>query len=316
MQLNNKDGVVLEEKGAPVKRKLRWGPPGWPWELELLALVFVIISIVVPYYLQFKEAPESGQTMSVLAQAERQQQQQQQQQQSARWRDLEEFFWAIVIVGLYIAHLAIAAAGTDYMSTPFTHLFSPLVFSMITYFRLFEITRKAPAGSSIVSGSPLEIACWVLGILVITFMVARIRMARYMLNFKNVDWEIASPTKLDNTYLQLIAFIRPLIYPPRLYRACAKGILIEGWFYAMPIAFDAVQGIDAVQGAGFASSGYCLATSSRSLLRIQVADKSEPILISPRDRAAFLHYCEQRLATKRAVQRPPETRPGTAAGKA
>ena len=293
-----------------MKRKQRWGPPGWPWELELLAFIFVVISIAVPYYLQIQETPAEEQHMSVLAQAERQLQQQRAKQ--ASWRDLQEFFWAIVIVGLYIAHIAIAAMGSDYMSTPFTHLFSPLIFSMITYFRLFSLQHT---GSAIISGSPLEIVLWIIGVLAITFMVARIRMARYLLNFKNVEWEVSSPTQMDKTYLQLIAYLRPLIYPPRMYRACDKGILIEGWFYAMPVAFDSIQGMDTVRGAAFASSGYCLATSANALLRIQVADKSEPILISPRDHLNFLHYCENHLAIRRVAQRP-ETRGGATSASA
>ncbi|HOW97906.1 MAG TPA: hypothetical protein P5567_00715 [Kiritimatiellia bacterium] len=288
-----------------MKKRTRWGPPGWPWELELLALVFVVTAIVVPYYLQ-AQTTESPQ-LSILAQAE-----QAQASQRGSWQDLQEFIWAVIIVGLYLAHLVVASSSIDYMSTPFTHLFSPLLFSMITYYRLYTLVKDSPTATAIVSGSPLEIALWVLGVLVITFMVARIRMARYMLNFKHVDWDLTTPTLFDRSFWELAVYLRPLIYPPRLYRACPNGILIEGWVYAMPIPFETIHSVDAVQGAGFLSSGYCLATSAKSLVRLQISEKAEPLLISPKDRAEFVRYCEQRLSTTRLIKIPSETRHGAA----
>jgi len=288
-----------------VTEKIHWGPPGWPWELELLALVFVITAIVAPYYLQAQATDTS--TLSILAQAE------QAGRQQGSWQDMQSFIWAVVIVGMYLAHLVIASSGIDYMSTPFTHLFSPLVFSMITYYRLFVMGKAAPA-TALVSGSPVEIILWILGVLVITFMVARIRMARYLLKFKHVEWELTTPTLFDKTFWELALYVRPLIYTPRLYRACPSGILIEGWTYAMPIPFERVHSVDAVQGAGFLSSGYCLATSVKSLVRLQISEKAEPILISPKGRAEFVRYCEQRLGTTRLIKIQSDTRHGTAPG--
>lgn len=288
-----------------MKDKRRWGPPGWPWELELLALVFVITAIAVPYYLHYMQAPEP-QELSLLAQA-----QAEARPQTATWEDLEGFFWAIIIVGLYLAHLAMGSSSIDFMSTPFTHLFAPLVFSIITYYRLHTLTKGSTLATAIVSGSPVEIFIWVSGVLVITYLVARIRMARLMLNFRDIDWEFTTPGLFDRSYAELTLQIRPLIYPPRVYRVCEKGIVIEGWFYAMPIPFDSITAIDAVQGGAFISSGYCLATSLRSLVRIQLAERPEPILISPKDRTTFLQFCQPRVAArKRPSTRPGETRSG------
>lgn len=297
-----------------MKQKQRWGPPGWPWELELLALVFVITAIAVPYYLQMMQPVETGE-MSLLAQA-----QVIKRQNVSSWEDLEGFFWALVIVGLYLAHLATGGASIDFMSTPFTHLFAPLVFSLITYYRLFQINKGGPATANIVTGSPMEIFIWISGVLIITYLVARIRMARLMLSFRDVEWQVTTPSLMDRTYGQLVLQVRPLIYPPRMLRACENGILVEGWFYAMPISFDTLNAIDAVQGAVFASQGYCLATSLRSLVRMQVAERTEPILISPRDRNAFVRYCQQQLALRappvslRSSETGRGTRPGTTRG--
>ncbi|MFH0952725.1 MAG: hypothetical protein V1873_00165 [Verrucomicrobiota bacterium] len=286
--------------------KRRWGPPGWPWELELLALVFVVTAIGVPYYLDSMRTAEPSQ-LSLMARAEMTQ-----SEQMTTWKDLEGFFWGVVIVGLYLAHLAMAGASLDFMSTPFTHLFSPLVFSMITYYRLFTLTADLNLTTSIVSGSAVEIIVWILGIMVITFLVARIRMARLMLTFRNIDWDLSMPALFDATYAELLIQIRPLIYPPRIFRTCEQGILIEGMFYAMPIPFESVQAVDAVAGAGLTSSGYCLATSLRSMVRIQLAEKTEPILISPKDQNAFVRYCQQHIVRKTPPTRTGETRAGAA----
>ena len=293
-----------------MKQKRRWGPPGWPWELELLALVFVITAIAVPYYLQYMQ-PVEPTNMSLLAEA-----QVLRRQGASTWEDLEGFFWALVIVGLYLAHLAMGGASIDFMSTPFTHLFAPLVFSLITYYRLLMVNRDGPLDASIVTGSPVELIIWIAGVLVITYLVARIRMARLMLSFRDVNWQVSTPSLFDKSYSELVLQIRPRLYPPRVLRACEDGILVEGWFYAMPIPFDTLNAIDAVQGAGLASQGYCLATSVRSLVRIQTAERAEPILVSPRDRNTFVRYCQQQLASRAAPVslRSGETGRGTRAG--
>ena len=285
-----------------MKTKNRWAPPGWPWELELLAFIFVLIAIAVPFYLEQMQSPEPQQQLSLLAKA-----QLEKQQDVFTWAKLQGFFWALALVGLYIAHLIIAGASIDFISTPFTHLFSPIVFAMITYYRLYQISMSSNVASNIVSGNPLEIVLWILGVLVITFMVARIRMARHMLNFRSIDWEVSTPTLFDNTYFELLAHFQPLVYPPRMYRACKDGILIEGWFYVMPLSFDIVQSIDATKGAAVTSAGYYLATSSKAMLRLRVLDKTEPILISPRDRTNFLHYCEQHVASRKPTTRTGES---------
>lgn len=294
--------------------KQRWSPPGWPWELELLALVFVVIAIAVPYYLKLAQPPPDTSTQSLLVQA---QAQTLRSQEMSTWEDLQGFFWAVIVVGLYLAHLAMGAASIDYMSTPFTHLFAPLLFSIITYARLYALNTGVSSSSYIVRGALWEIIAWIGGVAIITYLVARIRMARLMLAFRDVDWKISTPSLKDSTYWQLVFQIRPLIYPPRWLRASEEGILIEGWFYAMPLAFDNIHAVDAVQGAVLYTRGYCLATSLNSMVRIQVADRTEPILISPKDRNAFVRYAQDQIAlrappvTLRSGETGKGTRPGT-----
>lgn len=272
-----------------MKKKTSWSPPGWPWELELLALVFVITAIAIPVYLQYIQ-PEDLEEASLLTRVEAARMQNQ-----GTWQDFTQFFWAVAIVGLYVAHLTTASASSDFISTPFTHLFSPLLFSMITYYRLFKLGQSI----QVVTGKPGEIAIWVVGVLTITFLVARLRMRRHLLAFRDVDWDITTPTLFDSTYFELLAYFRPLVYPPRTYRACSDGILIEGWLYVMPIPFDVINNVDPVRRAHLMSSGYYLATSSKSLVRILLAEHSEPLFISPLDREQFILYCDEKLAPKR-----------------
>ncbi len=280
-----------------MKEQRRWGPPGWPWELELLALLFVITAMVVPYYFECVHAPPAS-PLSLLDQAE-----QARGPKTASWQDLRGIFWAVLLIGLYLTHLAMARATIPFMSTPLAHLLSPPVFSAITYVRLCEVGRGSPIESRIVSGSPVEFGLWMLGVLIITFLLARIRMARLMLGFRDVDWDLSTPPLIDSSLVPLLWQLRPLIYLPRVYRACERGIVIEGWFYVMPIPFECIHAIDAVQGTAFVPSSYCLATSSEAMIRIQITEQSEPILISPADRTAYLRYGQQRLATAPALLR-------------
>ncbi|MBN1836215.1 MAG: hypothetical protein JW820_10220, partial [Spirochaetales bacterium] len=264
-------------------------------------MVFVITAIAIPSYLQYNQPPVE-QELSLMARAEAARAPNQ-----TTWQDLNHFFWSIAIIGLYLVHLAMAGASIEWISTPFIHLFSPLVFSAITYYRLLQLSDPSRPGTHIVTGTPVEITCWIVGILSITFLVARIRMARHKLNFRDIDWDITTPTLFDRTYLELLAYFRPLIYPPRQYRACAQGILVEGWLYDMFLPFDSIHSVDTVRRANIMSSGYYLATSANGLLRIQLAERTEPLFISPKDRDEFLRYCDGRLAPKQSGTRAGDT---------
>jgi len=270
--------------------KRTWGPSGWPWELELLALVFVIIALIIPFYLTYMEGPSQTE-MSLIQQAESSRRVEQ-----ASLDDQRSFFWAVIIIGLYIGHLIIAGASVEMISTPFIYLFTPLVFSMITYYRLYMLSFQKNA-ANIVSGNPLEIAVWALAVIFITLLVTRIRMSRHLLRFKGITWELVSKSKIDGTFFSELALtIRPLLYPPRFYKACSEGILIEGWLYILPVPFHAIQSVDSVKRMGFMTSGKYLATSTRSMVRIQLTETTTPLYISPSDRDAFLQYCNSHLS--------------------
>lgn len=257
-----------------------WDPPGWPWELDFLALVFLIIGLVVPYLI-FTDATTASTNQAASALNEQ-----------------RHVLWAIGIVVLFVMHLAVAGASLETISTPFIHLLTPLGFALIAYYRTYSVAREV-GKATIATGSILQIIVLVLAVLLATLLVARIRMARYLLRFRDVKWDVISPSRYDGSYLELIAQVRPLLYPPRQFRATSEGLLIEGWFYIMPVPFDMVQSITAVNSFGFDTNGSYYASSAGSLIRMELLDSSEPIFISPANRDEFLQYCAHHVTRLR-----------------
>lgn len=263
--------------------------------MELLALIFVIVAIAIPAYLQTVQAPDPEQ-LTLMERARMDQ-----RTNVATWQEVRWFFWGLTVVGLYVIHLLIAGASLDFLSTPFTYLFAPLIFSMITYYRLYQISHEAKGTAHVVSGSLLEIIAWIVGVMVITLLVARIRMARHMMKFRDVRWDVVQSSPFDGTFLELCAHFQPLVYPPRRYRLCDEGILIEGWFYVMPLSFESIQAMDAARSASSMTAGEFLATSAHNLVRMRIIDQVDPLYISPADPATFLSYCEPRIAARHAA---------------
>ena len=280
-----------------MKTKNCWAPPGWPWELELLALVFVIIAIALPAYLSITgdaNAPEEELSLKQTILIE-------ELQNETNWDQLQGFFWALGIIGLYAVHIALSNLSVQYLTTSFTHLFTPVVFSMITYYRLYTLTSAENIKTPLVSGSPVEIASWIAGVLIITLLVARMRMKRHLKQFKMMTWDLTCGTRLDTSYFSLMAHFHPIFYPPHRYRVCNEGILIEGWFYSMALSFEVMQGVDSVRMTGFTSNGLYLATSDKALIRIRVVDHPEPVYISPKERKEFVQLCERYIIEKKGT---------------
>ncbi|HNR94018.1 MAG TPA: hypothetical protein PKM67_09875 [Kiritimatiellia bacterium] len=270
----------------------RWAPPKRPLLLELLALVFVVLAIAIPTYLQNESTPSLPAQDTIAA-----------QMQSTRevggidrdeWRETSgSLFWGIGILGLYIVHLYIANSSNDRISTSVAHFLSPLVFAMITYYRLYSLKESS---IEVVSGSPLEILKWAIGVFLITLLLARLRMVGYRKQFSDITWDMSTPALYDKTFFELMVYIYPLLYPPRRYHLCPQGILIEGWFYIMPIPFDVIHSVDAMKSASFLSTGTFLAASTKTLTRVQMNDQRVPVYISPEDKTGLLKYCANRLA--------------------
>jgi hypothetical protein len=254
-----------------------WSPPGWPWELDLLSAVFVIIALTVPFIYFGRDAADE--VASVL-------------------REQQHVLWAIGIVVLFLMHLVLGVSTFEFITTPFLHLISPVVFALIAYFRAHTIFIEAKIQTPF-SGSFGQYAGVAASVFLIALLVARIRKARFMRRFRDIKWDLVHKAPYDGTYWQLLTEFQPLVYPPRTYRACNDGILIEGWFYAMAIPFEMFQSLTAASGLRHATNGRYFASTTRTMIRIELLDNAEPVYISPENRQQFLAYCANHVARLR-----------------
>lgn len=276
-----------------------WNTPGWPWEMDLLCLVFVVIALAAPYY-YFTASTGEEITRTLMEQ--------------------RHVLWAIGITVLFVMHLAVSGTTLETISTPFLHLLSPMAFAVLAYYRTFS-TIQQTAHSSPLNGSALQYALVAVSVLILSLVMARIRMARQLLRFRDIKWDLVCKSPYDRTYFQLITEFQPLVYPPRLVRACSEGVLIEGWYYLMPLPFSMFQGLAPVAGIRHAANGRYIASSTRNLVRIELLDNAEPLYISLENRAEFLNYCARHIAHLRAhttgsPNRTRDTASGTHAGAA
>ena len=273
-------------------QKGEWSLPGWPWELELMALVFVIAGLALPLYISSLPAA-AGHASGAGNPA------------AAALREQSGLLWGIGILGMYVIHLLFARSSIDLISTPFTHLFAPLFFAMLAYYRIFITSNNSGMSFPLATGSPAQFLLLALAVMFITLVLARLQMARYMMSLVQTKWEITAPTLMDRSYAQLMAQVKPLFYAPRSYRACEQGIIVEGWFYVMAIPFRFVQSIGAINNFSISTAGNYFATSMHSLIRLELRESTEPLFISPTGRDEFLKYCVQHIA---------RTKHGTGAG--
>lgn len=266
-----------------------WGIPGWPWELEVLAFIFVVVALIVPFMMepQVDEATiaEQQEPMTLVKKAAAQEAE---DSPVSTWADTQNFVWILVIIGAYIGHLVLASGSYDFVSTPVSHLFAPLAFAGLFYYRLLRLDVVDPDWK--------VISFWGLGIIGMTALVARIRMARHMLRFRHVDWEINESTKIDASFFELLPTFRPLFYFPHKYRACKEGILIEGWFYIMPIAYNLIETIEVIEEPSMSSQGRFLATSNKNTVEIRLYEDPVPIYISPQDPETLVTYSDRYMS--------------------
>ena len=63
----------------------------------------------------------------------------------------------------------------------------------------------------------------------------------------------------------------------------------------MPIPFDLVHAISPVKLMSFTTSAAVYATSVHSLVRIDLTEQAEPVIVSPIDRSTFCEYATEHL---------------------
>jgi len=287
------------------KPENKWNPPGWPWELELITLAFFLIALLLPFYFHQEGLGQSAEEM----------------RQSAANNGINVgknalstqigFLLSLGIAGIYIFHLAFASIEVSRITVSPMHLLSPCIFAVVAYYRVDAIPNLQDTALSGIDGSIGQAIFVLISVALVTVVLARFRTYRYLLNFEDTTWDITAKAVYDRTYVQLLMQLRPLLYAPRRYRACNEGIIIEGWFYAMPIGFNVFQSVSKLSGIGIMNTGNYFAASARELVRIELLDSIRATYISPENRDEFVMYCAQHVVRKKASHKHSPTRHGT-----
>lgn len=281
--------------------------PGWPWELELLTILFVLAAAAIPLYTCYSSSPPTP-TSTSLAGA-----------YHMHYRDLTSrnelitnLYWGFAVVALYLIYLLTANYTRGWISAPLSHFLAPLIFAGLGVYRLSGYcphNLKEP----IMDPSALNYGAWGVGTLCLVFLAGQLTRWRHLRRFRHQQWLVDSPTALDRTFLRLIPFLRPLFYPPVRYRLAEEGILIEGVNYVIALPMDIIQTVEYATLGSSCSSAFVVATSARYLVRIRLKHWSEPLLVSPLERESFVSKALEIIDSRRPATRC-GTRPGTRRG--
>ena len=171
----------------------------------------------------------------------------------------------------------------------------PTFFMGVLYYRLSKLLVDANTQQSLVTGNLLEGSVWILLVLAFTFIVARVRTARFMLFFKDVEWAFSTPAKADRTFFSLAQYLTPIFYPPRAYHVFSDGIVVEGYLYAFAMPFSEIQTVERIHPRAHLTEGFFLACSRRKLIRLKYRSSHVSIYISPREPEVVIDYLKLRL---------------------
>ncbi len=263
-------------------QKNEWSLPGWPWELELFALIFVALAVFVPLGIHAtQQAPVSRSLVEAVS--------------TRAWLDKGLVFWSVGIIGVYLVHLILARTDTRLLTASFPHMFAPLFFAMVAYARIYVTARDHGIPFAFARGAVAQMGALALAVIFMTLLLARLQVARYMMKLRDVKWDVSTPARWDVSSWRVLAQIKPLVYAPQYYRAGEKGILVEGWFYVMAVPFRLFHSIGAVTQVSLATAGDFFVSSMRSLVRLELTERTNPIFLSPDNRDEFLKYCSNHV---------------------
>lgn len=262
-----------------MKKSQQWKAPGWPWELEIIIVLFVAAALAIP--LQLVNVQGS----------------------SARPLGTEiGFLKAAMVVALYVLHVAFGFIHYNRLTVSLVHFLSPVFFAYIAYHRIVQSPGVAESAYQFLDGAIWQYAA--IGVIVpaLTLLLMHMRRLRYLNAFKDTVWELDAPAVMDQGYFTLLGQMMPLFYPPARYRVCAEGLLVEGWHYAMPVSFKNINRIMRIPSSSVLPRGYYLASSTTHLVRIDLLDSIKPLFISPQNPDGFAAHCQQHTGHRRSVQ--------------
>jgi hypothetical protein len=267
-----------------------WKRPGWPWEVELFTFLLFLVALLGTLLMGDTGATAPAPQPAGDAMA------------AGRESLVTQlgFLTSIVIAGLYCLHLAIAYSEVGHITPPAVHFFSPLVFAGFGFYRL--------SGKEVFDGSAMQLAGIMAVIVIINTLLMHSARRRYLRCYRDTTWELVAPAAKDSGFFRLLLQLRPLLYPPRSYRVCADGLMLEGWHYANPIAFSDVQAISRVRGTGILNKGAYFAASLQNLIRLDLRDTMNAVFIAPVDPENFIKVCAPHIARRKPTGKASATR--------
>lgn len=284
-------------------KKKKWNPPGWPWELELIILIFFVGALMIPLML---ETPATGPVSRAAATAKI--------TATDPIRTQIGFLKNAMIASLYLVHLILGFVQYNRLTVSLMHFLSPTLFAYLAYNRISHTPGVEDSLFRFMDGSTWQYI--VIGVVMpaLTLLLMHLRRLRYMSSYEDTAWELDTPAAYDRGYLTLLGQMMPLFYPPSRYRVCKEGLVVEGWHYAMPVGFADINRIMRIPASGVLRSGYYHAGSLSHLVRIDLIDSPKPLFIAPRDPDAFVKCCQPYIARRPAAGKATLTKPGTVAG--
>lgn len=264
-----------------------WLPPGLPWELEVLTLLLVAASFVLPLFLFPDVATEQEALMP-----------------EDFTPNMLNILWLFAIIGTYFAHIAGISTQVTYCTTPPNNFFAPLFFGLLCYGNLYYLAKERDIVLSGVTGEWHQLIGYPMLIFGTCLLLARLRTLRHLHRFRNVTWKLTSLPQLDRSFIfDLGRAILPIFYLPRRYRFSEEGILVEGFHYLYAISFRSIESVEpAVQFSSLTSATY-YSGSSKHTIQIQANDHPTPIMISPQDIEESLAFCEQHALEQLVVSK-------------
>jgi len=270
------------------KDRPKWNPPGWPWELELITFVLFLAALFLPFLIGH-DGPATATPSQSAMQAGR-------DNLSTQFG----FLLGVITVGVYTLHLAFAASDVNRLTASPVHFLSPAIFGLIAYYRVASVPGVENTAWGFINKSPAQRVLFVLGLLAVTIVLMFFRRQRYMKRFEGIAWDMVVPARYNGSYLKLIFEFRPLLYPPRQYRICSDGVLVVGWHYAMPIAFDDIHSVMRVGGTSMLTSGHYYASNIGEFVRLDLHDLRKDIFISPDNADGFVNCCLPHIARRKS----------------
>lgn len=212
-------------------------------------------------------------------------------------RDVRYQFLATAFLGvLYVGHVLWAYSTTEYITLSASHLLAPTLFAGGAFVRMYQHSSLIGYVEHLFPRPALQATLLLFGVQAITLLIARHRMLRVWRRFRGMDWDLVMKTRRDRSWLTLmLARIQPAFYPPHSFRACPEGIVVEGFTFAMPVAFREIERVYPVGTASLSSPGTYLASSATRLVAVKLYEEDDPFLLSPDNPERFCAYCQDRL---------------------